>query len=49
VAKLLLAFDGLAQTLLMGPEQTARCAANIANLDIANWADRYQLHRILKG
>ena len=36
VPKLLLAFDGSAQTLLIGPEQTACCAANIANLDIEN-------------
>jgi haloalkane dehalogenase len=62
VPKLLLAFDGSAQTMLIGLEQTAWCAANIANLDIencgkpeaiaagiANWADRHQLRRILKG
>lgn len=36
VPKLLLAVDGSAQTLLIGPEQTAWCAANIANLDIEN-------------
>jgi haloalkane dehalogenase len=36
VPKLLLAFDGSAQTLLIGPGQTAWCAASIANLDIEN-------------
>jgi haloalkane dehalogenase len=36
VPKLLLAFDGSAQTLLIGPEQTAWCAANIANLGSEN-------------
>ena len=36
VPKLLRAFAGSAQTLLIGAEQTAWCAADIANLDIEN-------------
>ncbi len=34
VPKLLLTFDGTAQTLLIGPEMIAWCEANIANLEI---------------
>jgi len=49
VPKLLLAFDGSAQNLLIAPDQTAWCAVNITNLNIENWGDRYQLYHILKG
>jgi len=34
VPKLLLTFDGSAETLMIGPEMTAWCAANIAGLEI---------------
>jgi haloalkane dehalogenase len=36
VPKLLLTFDGTAETLLVGPELIAWCEANIANLEVRN-------------
>ncbi len=34
--KLLLTFDGSPETLMIGPEMTAWCEANIANLEVAS-------------
>jgi haloalkane dehalogenase len=36
VPKVLLTFDGPAETLMIGPALTAWCAANVANLEIQN-------------